>query len=251
MDYDQTSMPENYDRGRDHGPAVLQQWINAVANHVGANGIRTILDVGCGTGRFSRGLARHFNARVIGIDPSIKMLSEAISKAESHGTAYAVGAAEAQPLPDNSIDLIFISMAFHHFTDREMSAMECHRVLRKHGRLCLRTGGSERISEYPYVPFFPQTRSLLEQHLPSVSAQREVFERARFQTISEEIITQQIAADYDAYAEKIAVKADSILIRLSDSDFDAGMKALRSYARTPEGHRPVTEPIDLLVFRKR
>src|SRR5205807_1501693 len=132
----------------------------------------------------------------------------------------------------------------------EMSAMECHRVLRKHGRLCLRTGGSERISEYPYVPFFPQTRALLEQHLPSVSTQREVFERAGFQTISEEIITQQSAADYDAYVEKIAVKADSILIRLSDSDFDTGMKALRSYARTLEGHRPVTEPIDLLFFSK-
>src|SRR5207247_543837 len=109
----------------------------------------------------------------------------------------------------------------------EMSAMECHRVLRRNGRVCLRTGGSERISEYPYVPFFPQTRSLLEQHLPSVSAQREVFERAGLQSISEEIITQQIAANYDAYAEKIAVKADSILIRLSDIDFNAGMKGLR------------------------
>ena len=50
-----------------------------------------------------------------------------------------------------------------------------------------------------------------------------------------------------AYAEKLAANADSILAQLAPSDFDAGMNALRSYAHT--SNSPVTEPIDVLVFR--
>ena len=83
-----------------------------------------------------------------------------------------------------------------------------------------------------------------------MAAQREVFEDVGFETVSEEIVIQQVAPDYAAYSEKIALKADSILIRLSNKDFEAGMEALRSYASRSEGQRPVSEPIDLIVFQK-
>jgi trans-aconitate methyltransferase len=39
-----------------------------------------VIDIGCGTGRFSELLAAHFGVRVIGIDPSLKMLDEARCK---------------------------------------------------------------------------------------------------------------------------------------------------------------------------
>src|SRR5438876_12065580 len=35
-----------------------------------------VLDLGCGTGRLSQALAVHFDATVIGIDPSRKMLTQ-------------------------------------------------------------------------------------------------------------------------------------------------------------------------------
>ena len=31
MDYDATDIPVAYDRGRDHGPEVLDLWMNAVS----------------------------------------------------------------------------------------------------------------------------------------------------------------------------------------------------------------------------
>jgi predicted RNA methylase len=37
----------------------------------------SVLDLGCGTGRFAEPLAQYFSARIIGIDPSIKMLTTA------------------------------------------------------------------------------------------------------------------------------------------------------------------------------
>ena len=46
----------------------------------GSGTIRRILDLRCGTGRFTNALAEHFGAEVIGLDPSVRMLEQATSK---------------------------------------------------------------------------------------------------------------------------------------------------------------------------
>jgi SAM-dependent methyltransferase len=73
---------------------------------------------------------------------------------------YVCACGEAIPLRPNFADLIFISMAFHHFTQPQRVAQECAGVLREGGRLFLRTGCSENVSMYPYVPYFPSSRAL-------------------------------------------------------------------------------------------
>jgi ubiquinone/menaquinone biosynthesis C-methylase UbiE len=57
VDYDLTSIPAGYDLGRDHSPEVLNLWMSVIDAHVDGKAISTILDLGCGTGRFSEGLA--------------------------------------------------------------------------------------------------------------------------------------------------------------------------------------------------
>ena len=248
MDYDSTDIPEGYDRGRDHGPEVLQLWMNVVASCVGKQRLDTILDLGCGTGRFSEALADHFEAEVIGIDPSEKMLHQAKRKLRDGRVRYKCGYGEAIPLPDDSVDLVFMSMSFHHFTDPKLVARECHRVLRDGAIALLRTGTRERISAYPYVEFFPQSLPIMEACLPTAEFLREVFESAGFSTVSSSIVVQRIAPDYATYAEKIAAGADSVLAQLSPSDFQAGMDALLAYAARA-GDKPVEEPIDVVVCR--
>lgn len=248
MNYDATEIAVNYDAGRDHGPQVLSLWMDVVAAQVSGQQIETMLDLGCGTGRFTGALAARFRAEVIGIDPSTKMLEQARSKQPDHRIRYQPGSAEAIPVPDNSLDLIFMSMVFHHFDNPTLAARECRRVLRKGGTAFLRAGTRERISCYPYVEFFPESRSILEECLPSSTFVCEVFEGAGFQTVTVEVVTQQIAENYTAYAEKLAVGADSVLARLSRRDFDAGMSALRARATRSDGEA-VFEPIDVFVFR--
>jgi len=177
------------------------------------------------------------------------MLQQAHGNNSSSRVVFANGLGEAVPLAAKSMEVIFISMAFHHFTDPSMVAEECRRVLAPDGRVCLRTASVEKIPMYPYVPFFPTSQKLLEQRLPSLNFQREVFEAASFQTLSCEVVTQTIAADYSSYADKLALKADSILASLDDSEFEAGLHAIRSAARTSPS-RMITEPIDFFVFGK-
>ena len=80
MDYDLTTIPDAYDRGRDHGPEVLNLWMSVIESHLAGGSVSMILDLGCGTGRFSDSLASRFGARVVGLDPSEKMLDQARRK---------------------------------------------------------------------------------------------------------------------------------------------------------------------------
>ncbi len=85
MDDDNTTIAERYDRARQLPEATLEIWIDAIAELTKGHPIEIILDVGCGTGRFSAGLADKLGAVVIGMDPSDTMLREARRKDGSVG----------------------------------------------------------------------------------------------------------------------------------------------------------------------
>jgi len=138
MDYDATDIAATYDRGRNLGPEVLDLWMSAVSSYVEGHALKTILDLGCGTGLFSEALAVRFDAEVIGVDPSTKMLEQAQRKQLDRRVLYQLGRGEAIPLPDNSVDLIFMSMVFHHFDNPTLAACECRRILREEGTIFMR-----------------------------------------------------------------------------------------------------------------
>ena len=52
------------------------------------DGVSRIVDLGCGTGRYSEPLSVHFQADVIGIDPSEKMLEEARKKSSRNTVIF-------------------------------------------------------------------------------------------------------------------------------------------------------------------
>jgi ubiquinone/menaquinone biosynthesis C-methylase UbiE len=248
MDYDKTNIAVGYDRGRQHGPENIKLWMDAVSSHVKSETIKTILDLGCGTGRFSQALADRFHAKVIGVDPSRKMLGQARNKVRDSSVRYVAGRGEAIPLPDDSVDLVFMSMIFHHLENPALAAVECRRVLPADGTAFLRAGTKEHISSYPYLNFFPQSRPILEEVLAGGDSVVAAFTSAGFCEVKVDVITQEIAPSWAVYAEKLAAGGDSVLARLSPSDFQSGMDALRLHANRNRSEA-VYEPIDVFVFR--
>lgn len=245
-DYDRTDIPAGYDRGRDHGAELLALWMDAIASHLDA-APRRILDLGCGTGRFSDALAVRFDAEVTGLDPSQKMLDRAREKRCEGTVRYQLARAEAMPLRSGSIDVIFMSMSFHHFADHGAAANECRRVLHKGGTVFVRTGSREQITSYPYYPFIPASHPILEEVLPACATVREVFEGAGFRMTALDLIPQTIASSWAAYADKLAAGADSVLARLDQADFERGVDAVRQHGLRAED-QAVVEPIDFFVF---
>jgi ubiquinone/menaquinone biosynthesis C-methylase UbiE len=95
-----------------------------------------IVDVGCGTGRLLRAAAvRWPQARLFGVDPAERMISEA--RRLNPRATFIIAPAEAIPLGDESADLALSSLSFHHWADQAKGLQEIVRILRPGGRLCL------------------------------------------------------------------------------------------------------------------
>ena len=247
LDYDKTNMPDGYDRGRGYSPEQLARWLEVVGASIGAHSVQDILDLGSGTGRYSAALAGRFKARVIGVEPSAKMLAQASLKSY-RSVHLARGSGESLPLRSETVDMVFMSMVFHHLKDAAAVLRECRRVLRPGGFVCLRAGTTEQIEQYAYVPFFPESVRLLDRTLNSAAAIESTFAAARFELMRHELVPSETAPSWSVYADRLAHRADSILVQLSEAEFQGGLAALREYAVTaPTG--AVVELVDFFAFR--
>jgi ubiquinone/menaquinone biosynthesis C-methylase UbiE len=245
MDYDKTTIAATYDAARGYRPEVLGKWLDLIAAHSPSHP-ELIVDVGCGTGRFTHPLADRFQARVIGIDPSQKMLDSARGKQSSNRVEFQQAPAEQLPLEDGCTDVVFMSMMLHHLTDRARAARECRRVLATGGRVCVRN--STRDSLYPQRPFFPGFQAFVDSQLPSRDEVFALFESARLRLEAYELVRHPLAANWQELADKLALRADSFLARLPDSDFATGMGALRAHASRSDPREAITEHIHFFVF---
>jgi len=143
--------------GRAYSPATLALWLDRIFEvRPHAALLSRILDLGCGTGRYSGPLANHFNANVIAIDRSEKMLAEArqeISTASPLSTRRWRIAAAARRVGRHGFHVDGLSSLRGSFArGRANVTGSCERAV----VVCLRAGTFEKIPTYPYVPFFRQ-----------------------------------------------------------------------------------------------
>jgi len=90
----------------------------------------TLLDVGCGTGYFTRRFAGESGLHVVGLDPNARWLTFA----RAHGTGterYCVGRAEFMPFADRSFDLSVSVTALCFIDNVRCAVREILRVTRK------------------------------------------------------------------------------------------------------------------------
>lgn len=115
-----------YDRYRPGFP-------DAAAEAIVPERVRTALDLGAGTGKFTE-LLRERADRVIAVEPSAAMLD--VLRAKLPSVEALVGGAENIPVPDAAAEVVTVAQAFHWF-DREPAYAEIRRVLVPGGRLGL------------------------------------------------------------------------------------------------------------------
>jgi len=118
------SVAETYDRVR---PPYSRKLLDRAQEVLELDPAARVLDLGAGTGRLTRELARRFTD-VVAVEPDERMRAV-------HGSALA-GSAEAIPLEDGNVDAVFCGEAFHWF-DHAVAIEEIARVLRPHGGIAI------------------------------------------------------------------------------------------------------------------
>jgi ubiquinone/menaquinone biosynthesis C-methylase UbiE len=248
VNYDDIEVAARYDEARQLSGATLDTWLEAVALYAGSEPIRLIIDIGCGTGRFSGRLAGRFDAHVVGIDPSLAMLDQAKSKRSCAHVNLCAGTAEALPLAARAADMIFLSMVYHHLADTVRAAAEFRRLLREHGLLCIRNSTADLLHRVPYLRYFPSAVECNRRRLPLQNDLIATLQSAGFSLLRHHVIEQEFASSFEEYVAKIGKRALSDLVLLPDVEFQEGMRRLENAAPNVTG--PVVEPVDLFVFQR-
>ena len=123
-------LAETYERGRPGYPVAAIRHLGRVM-HLGPS--RTVVDVGSGTGKFTRALALLGAARVA-VEPTRGMRD--VFRRVVPDVPVLDGTAEDLPLPDGFADAIVCAQAFHWFRVRS-TLREFARVLRPRGGVAL------------------------------------------------------------------------------------------------------------------
>jgi len=215
-----------YERARPEYPAEAIAWL---AQQLDLRAGRTVLDLGAGTGKLTRALVST-GARVIAVEPGEAMLAQL--RRVVPGVEARIGAAEAIPLPDGSMDAITVGQAFHWFRHDE-AVPELHRVLKAGGAVALIW--NSRDQEHPLqrqvseliAPFVPYGRPPVGSSVPAL-ATGGLFEPADRQTFR---FAQRLTAD-----QLVERLASISFVAAAPADLRAELEAkLRAVAATHGG----------------
>jgi ubiquinone/menaquinone biosynthesis C-methylase UbiE len=161
---------ETYTHG--HAPATVRQHGRRTAEEAAAfllpvlqPGMR-LLDVGCGPGSITRGLAERLApGQVVGLDLSAETLAAAREDAAARGLAnlrYEQGSVYELPFPDESFDVVFAHQVLQHLREPGAALGQMRRVLRPGGLVAVREVDWGTAAYWPPDPWIDR---FVEVHL--------------------------------------------------------------------------------------
>jgi len=205
-----------------------------------------VLDVGCGTGRFSQRL-RALGFRVTGYDPSETMLAAARERAAEHqaesssplpAIEYLQGDAN-EALPRGPFDAI---TAFYciHYIDVEPFARRALGALDAGGVLSIATFPHRHFAEVIYSRYFPSLPAIDMARFPSAQRLANDLERAGFADVEQRDIHMELEDDPQSLADRIERKFLSSFFLIPDDEFRSGVARMREdWKHTPSVRRSV------------
>jgi SAM-dependent methyltransferase len=186
----------------------------------------TILEVGCGTGRYTIPIADLSRARVIGVDQEPRMLEVAREKDTDKRVDWRPATAYRLSLPDQSVDLVFMAMLVHLLKQRTKAFREAGRVLRRAGRLTIWTFTPGHIENYYLNPFFPSIPLIDRERFPAPSRLERELATAGFAPVRTDIDVDEGEVSLGTVVDRVRGRYISTLSLLPPVEYRLGLQRL-------------------------
>lgn len=216
------------------------------ANELLGGGHRSALDIGCGAGKFTRGLTSQFK-QVAGIDVKARAIDAARAAAAEEGVRvdFRVGSAEALPWPSESFELVVFSNSLHHMPDPAVALREAARVLERGGLLYV----MEPVAAGSY---FRATRLVNDEREVRTNAYRALLDVTRSDFVRQACVMYRNRRAFSSFQEWKSDQIDRDEKRLAN--FDAQPEAVRSAfedaASHEDGQLTFTQVFRIDVWKK-
>ena len=241
-------MPIEY--GADHAVAFsahrelpaagMLAWRDAVEHHLHPEPGLRVLDLGAGTGLWTRAFAEWFPVEVVAVEPSAAMRDRAVVSSVLTGDATCI------PLPDASVDAAWLSTVIHHIPDLAAAAAELRRVVRPCGPVLARSVFPEHCDRIGLFRYWPEAATAIADW-PSIADVQLAFSAAGFPNSTVQGVRQLTASSMEQLMSQFSRDAHTPLRLIDDAAFVRGLA--RAHQAATEDHRPVIDEMDLLTLR--
>ncbi len=243
MRVDYSNIAQYYDKVRITSPDYLRFWSSKIAHYGLIDRNSRVLDIGCGTGRFTLMLAKITSAEVYAVDPSEDMLDEAKKKDKKKKVTWRKGTAEKLSFPNEYFDCVFMTFVFHQIKNRKKALAEIYRLLRPNGKCVFMTTSYAHIRRSPLY-MFPRLAAIDLARFPSLPEFKRILEKGGFRNVHYHLDKyEDHRYAIDDYLKRVKSKHISTLSVLSKEEFERGYEEFkkklkekyRDYAEIPHG----------------
>lgn len=186
-----------------------------------------LLDLGCGTGNYTAAL-QQLARSVIGIDISIGMIEQALSKFPS--IRFICGDITCLPFNTETFAGAFVIGVLHHVKKKEIFLREAYRVIHRDAYIAIHFCSHRQMQAFWFYSYFPKGLEVDLSRIPDSEDIISLLERVGFSNVNIEICYYDVGVAYETpecYLDKNYRDSISTFSLLTEKDIKLGCEKLK------------------------